>query len=208
MQPEMAFMTIVAGSASSSAMAADFPPSSSWTFLMVCAASAPTRRPAGTLPVKLTMSTSGFDTSSSPTSTPPPPITFTTPGGISASSAARAISNASRGVHGAAFGDGETRPRPLVERPASSFYSANRVLRVGHGGPGDRLLGGRVQDVDTFVAAGLHPLAADEEPFDVPGHGYFCFRSPVSRPNSESRARSGRTGNRYACTFASALPTR
>ena len=49
------------------------------------------------------MSTIGFSASSSPTGIPPPPMTFTTPGGISASSAARASSNASSGVHGDGF---------------------------------------------------------------------------------------------------------
>ena len=46
--------------ASSRTMKADLPPSSRQTFLMPSPATAPTRRPAASDPVKLTMSTSGW----------------------------------------------------------------------------------------------------------------------------------------------------
>ena len=66
MQPATAFIATSSGDASSRTNSGDLPPSSSWTFLMVCAASAPTiRRPKRTLPVNETMSTIGFETSSS-----------------------------------------------------------------------------------------------------------------------------------------------
>ena len=60
------------------------------------------RRPVAVDPVKVTMSTIGFDVSSSPTS-PCPVITLSTPGGIPASAAASAIIIASSGVHGCGF---------------------------------------------------------------------------------------------------------
>ena len=75
------------------------PPSSSWTFFTVPAADAMIRRPVAVDPVKVTMSTIGFDVSSSPTS-PCPLITLRTPGGMPASAATSAIIMASSGVHG------------------------------------------------------------------------------------------------------------
>ena len=57
------------------------------------------RRPVAVEPVKVTMSTIGFDVSSSPTS-PCPVMTLSTPGGIPASAATSAIIMASSGVQG------------------------------------------------------------------------------------------------------------
>ena len=56
-------------------------------------------RPVAVEPVKVTMSTRGSAVRWVPTSAPPV-MTLRTPGGSSASWAARAISKASRGVHG------------------------------------------------------------------------------------------------------------
>ena len=56
-------------SASSRTMNADLPPSSRNTFFTVSLAAAMMLRPAAVEPVKLTMSTSGSVTSTSPTST-------------------------------------------------------------------------------------------------------------------------------------------
>ena len=80
-------------------MFALLPPSSSWTRLICSPARDMMRRPVAVEPVKVTMSTSGWPESSSPTS-PWPVMTFKTPGGMSASAAARAISKASSGVQG------------------------------------------------------------------------------------------------------------
>ncbi len=78
----MAFFT----SASSSTRAAPFPPSSSnWRF-MPRPATSPMRAPTPLDPVKLTMSTSGDETSASPDSGVEPVTTFTTPGGNPTSS--------------------------------------------------------------------------------------------------------------------------
>ena len=55
--------------------------------------------PVAVEPVKAIMSTIGLEVSSSPTS-PCPVMTLSTPGGIPASSAAWAMTNASSGVHG------------------------------------------------------------------------------------------------------------
>ncbi len=57
------------------------------------------RRPVAVDPVNVTMSTIGFDVSSSPTS-PCPVMTLSTPGGMPASAATSAMSMASSGVQG------------------------------------------------------------------------------------------------------------
>ena len=75
------------------------PPSSNWTRFTVAEADAMIRRPVAVEPVKVTMSTIGFEVSSSPTS-PCPVMTLSTPGGIPASAATSAIIMASSGVQG------------------------------------------------------------------------------------------------------------
>src|SRR5438552_6806165 len=81
-------------------MFALFPPSSSVTRFTVGAASWPIRLPASVEPVNATRSINAFDTSSSPTSTPPPGRTLKTPGGMSLSDTATAVSIALHGVCG------------------------------------------------------------------------------------------------------------
>ena len=72
---------------SSSTTWADFPPNSRASFFTVPDAFAMMCRPVAVEPVKATMSTKGLPVSSSPTS-PAPVMTFNTPGGSPASSAA------------------------------------------------------------------------------------------------------------------------
>ena len=70
MQALIVPLTAAATSASSRITEADLPPSSSATRLTVCAASSATRLPARVEPVNETMSTSGSEASTSPTTGP------------------------------------------------------------------------------------------------------------------------------------------
>src|SRR4051812_38833758 len=91
-----------ATSASSSAMAADLPPSSRNTFFSVGAAAAMIARPVAVEPVNETMSTRGSVVSRAATSLDRGLTTLRAPGGISVCSAAsRPSSQASQGVSGA-----------------------------------------------------------------------------------------------------------
>ena len=91
-------------SASSTTMNADLPPSSRNTFFTVSLAAAMMARPAGVEPVKLTMSTRGSVTRTSPTSTSEAVRTLTTPGGMSVWSAmTRARAAVTQGVCGGPF---------------------------------------------------------------------------------------------------------
>ena len=89
--------------ASSRTTHADLPPSSRHTFLMPSPASAATRRPAASDPVKLTMSTSACVTSASPAVRPSPETTFRTPAGRPISCAASASMNAESGASSEGF---------------------------------------------------------------------------------------------------------
>ena len=90
-----------ATSASANTMLADFPPSSSVTRLIVCAAPAAIRRPTSVEPVKATFATSGCSTSRAPAVEPGPTTTLTTPSGIPDSTAIRSNSSAVSGVSSA-----------------------------------------------------------------------------------------------------------
>ena len=100
-----------AGSASSSTMAADLPPSSRLTCFSPSAQARATCRPAAVEPVNETLSTPGWRTRSSPTSRPPG-TTFSTPGGRSAAATSSASSWASSTDSGAGLS--------TTEQPASS----------------------------------------------------------------------------------------
>ena len=89
--------------ASSNTTNADLPPSSRVTFLMVSAASAATRLPARTDPVKLTMSTIGCDAIASPTAGPYPVTMLSTPAGRPMASQASASSRAFSGATSLGF---------------------------------------------------------------------------------------------------------
>ena len=81
-------------------MAADLPPSSRLTLVRLAAHAAATDFPAAVDPVKDTLSTPGWATSSSPTALSPG-TTLNTPAGSSISSIISANSNASKGDSGA-----------------------------------------------------------------------------------------------------------
>ena len=74
------------------------PPSSRTHFLIESAARRLTSRPTSTLPVSVTMSTSGEEASAAPTSPPGPVSTWTTPGGAPASWKTSASRSAVSGV--------------------------------------------------------------------------------------------------------------
>ena len=78
-------LTAAARSASGNTTLADLPPNSSVTRFTVSAANAATRLPARVDPVKLTMSTSGWLASTSPTTGPAPLTKLNTPAGKPAS---------------------------------------------------------------------------------------------------------------------------
>jgi hypothetical protein len=100
--PKSAPSTAMSRSASGQTMFADLPPSSSVTFLMVGAAAARIFRPVAVDPVKATLSTSGFSTSSMPASTLSAVTTLSTPlGSRPVSSMARTTASALSGVCGA-----------------------------------------------------------------------------------------------------------
>ena len=80
-QPRTAAATAASRSAPSASRKADLPPSSSATFLMVPAADLATSMPAPVDPVRLTMSTCGWDESTSPTRAPRPETRLKTPAG-------------------------------------------------------------------------------------------------------------------------------
>jgi hypothetical protein len=107
-------------SASSITMNADLPPSSRKHFFTVALAAAMTARPVAVDPVKLIMSTSGLVTSAAPTSWLPPVSTFTTPGGMSVSSAMSLPSEAV--THGVSGGALSTDVQPAA-RAGASFAS-------------------------------------------------------------------------------------
>ena len=90
------------GSASSSTIAADFPPSSSAIRFICSPQTLPISRPTGVDPVNVTMSTSGWATRWRPGSAPPGRM-LTTPSGRPASSMIRASSRASSGTSGDGF---------------------------------------------------------------------------------------------------------
>ena len=118
--PKSAPSTATERSASSQMMVGLFPPSSRVTFLMVSAASFMTRRPVSVEPVKATLSTIGFEHSSSPTSGPDPTTTLKTPGGMPASAAAFASSSAVSGVSLAGL---RTMELPMM-RAGATFQTA------------------------------------------------------------------------------------
>ena len=104
--------------ASSSTTNADLPPSSSVTFLMRSPASAPTRLPARTEPVKLTMSTSGCDAMASPATGPYPVTMFSTPAGKPIASQASASRKAFSGATSLGF---RTTVQPAAKAGATLF---------------------------------------------------------------------------------------
>jgi hypothetical protein len=79
-------------------MLADFPPSSSVTFLTVSDAILMISRPTSVLPVNAILSTSGCVQSVVPSSAPRPAITLMTPRGMPAAWAASAMISAPSGV--------------------------------------------------------------------------------------------------------------
>ncbi|MDT4857704.1 hypothetical protein FQZ97_921380 [compost metagenome] len=91
--PATAPITAWSRSASSNTMLADFPPSSSVTFLKSLAAISLIFWPAASPPVKATLATRGWPTSGSPTSAPKPVMTLKTPGGKPANFTNAASSN-------------------------------------------------------------------------------------------------------------------
>ena len=68
-------------STSSKTTTGALPPSSRWTRLSVSAAALAIHLPVGGEPVRQTISTSGWVTSSTPVGSPWPPIALSTPGG-------------------------------------------------------------------------------------------------------------------------------
>ena len=114
-----------ATSASSSAIAADLPPSSRNTFFSVGAAAAMIARPVAVEPVKDTMSIRGSVASTEATSLDRGVTTLKTPGGMSVSSAtSRPSSQASHGVSGAGL-------RTTVQPAASAGPTLARLIWVG-----------------------------------------------------------------------------
>src|SRR3954447_2789087 len=113
-------------SASSSTMFADFPPSSRNTRFNVSAARAAMRLPTAVEPVNEIMSTRGSPVSASPTSAGSDAVTtFSTPGGMSVSSAAmRAMNVAEYGVSGAGLST-------TVQPDASAGPSFDRLSMNG-----------------------------------------------------------------------------
>ena len=109
-----------AGSASSSTMAADLPPSSRLTCFSPAAHASATWRPAAVDPVNETLSTPGWPTRSSPTSRSPG-TTFNTPGGRSAAATRSASSCASSTDSGAGLS--------TTEQPASSAGTTLQTVR-------------------------------------------------------------------------------
>jgi hypothetical protein len=95
---DTASLTALSRSASSRMMNGAFPPSSSETGVMPCAAAARISRPARTEPVTVTSDVSGWRTSASPTTVPAPVTTLTTPAGTPACSTMRASASADSGV--------------------------------------------------------------------------------------------------------------
>ena len=115
------------GSASSSTIAADLPPSSRLTRLRSWPQRAATWRPAAVEPVNATLSIPGWATSSSPTSRPPGRM-LTTPGGRPIPSMTSASSRASSGVSPAGL--------MTMEHPASragASFVAIRNCGMFHG---------------------------------------------------------------------------
>jgi hypothetical protein len=92
--------SVTSRSASSSTIAADFPPSSRVTGMSRSPQLRAMMRPAAVDPVKAILSTPGCLTSASPVSRPPV-TTLTTPGGNPTASTAAASARASRGVSAA-----------------------------------------------------------------------------------------------------------
>ena len=116
-------------SASSSRIAADFPPSSRCTRFRVGAAAAMMRLPVATLPVKLILSTNGLSTSLAPSSGRSPVTTLNTPAGRSHSSIASAIN---RSISGA-YGDGLITMVQPAARAGPIFWTVtkNGKFQVG-----------------------------------------------------------------------------
>jgi hypothetical protein len=89
-------------------MLADFPPSSSVTFLMLAAAAARILRPVAVEPVNASLSTSGLSASSAPTVAAGPVTMLMTPLGMRpVSSMARTSANALSGVYVAGLSTSE-----------------------------------------------------------------------------------------------------
>ena len=110
-------------SASSSRMFALLPPSSSVTFFTVLDASCMMRRPTSVDPVNATLSTIGFDASSSPAAAPAPGTTLITPGGNkSVSCKMRANSSVDIGVYVAGL--------ITIELPVASAGAAFHIIRM------------------------------------------------------------------------------
>ena len=99
----------------------DLPPSSSTTFFAVGAAAVITAAPTAFDPVNVTMSTSGWELSRSPTAGSPG-TRFSTPGGIPASSASRR--NATE--HSAPRGEGIR----TTEQPAASAGATFQLIML------------------------------------------------------------------------------
>lgn len=100
-------------SASAHTIDGDFPPSSSVTRFIVCAALAAIALPVVVLPVNAILSTSGCATIAAPSSRVEPVTTLKTPGGKPASSAISASLSAVSGVDGAGL-------RTIVQPVASA----------------------------------------------------------------------------------------
>ncbi|CAB4726145.1 unannotated protein [freshwater metagenome] len=114
-----------ATSASSSAIAADLPPSSRKTFFSVGAAAAMIARPVAVDPVKETMSTRGSVESTAATSLESGVTTLKTPAGMSVCSAiSRPSSHATHGVSGAGL-------RTTVQPAASAGAILARLIWLG-----------------------------------------------------------------------------
>jgi len=111
-------------SASSMTMNADLPPSARNTFFTVWLAAAMMRRPVAVEPVKLTMSTRGSVTSTSPTSLDAEVRTLTTPGGMSVSATSRPSAAVIHGVWGGPF-------TTTVQPAASAGTSFASVIWTG-----------------------------------------------------------------------------
>src|SRR3569623_1863523 len=101
--PDAADLVAAAMSASSKITLADLPPNSSETCLKLLAAPFMMPRPTPGEPVNVTLSTSGWLTSASPTTRPEPATMLSTPAGTTASRASSAIRSAESEVSSTGF---------------------------------------------------------------------------------------------------------
>jgi hypothetical protein len=105
-------------------IATDLPPSSRWTRFSVFAAASMIFFPVATLPVKLTLSMRGSETSVSDIAVDCPVTKFTTPGGRSASAITSARKRFTSGPHGEGL-------KTIVQPVASAGPSFCTATNIG-----------------------------------------------------------------------------